>query len=336
MRIHDIGGELGLIERIRETHGAAIGDGLVLGLGDDAAIIEVPKGNQLVVTTDMLVERIHFRKDWSDYYSIGWKAAAVNLSDLAAMGAKPTFAFLSIAFTSREKVENLDRIYDGFADCLNRYGARIAGGDTNCAPDNLVLSVTQLGNVVNGRALRRTGAKQGDLILVTGTLGESAAGLALLTDLGAARAEKVDKGLLNTHRRPQPRVMAAVAAAATGKVHAAMDLSDGLLGDVKKLCAASKCGAKIDATAIPTSDTLRQVADLLGKDILSFALDGGEDFELLLVVAPEDLEAVSSAITDTGTPVTVVGEIVKSGVKVVGVDGVELNSESAGWDHFGL
>ena len=335
MNIKDIGGEDGFIERVRETHAGAVGDGLVLGIGDDAAVIETPAGSQMVVTTDMLVEHVHFRREWSDPYSIGWKSAAVNLSDIAAMGAEPTFAFLSIAFNETETVETLERIYDGFSDCLNRYGARLAGGDTNSTPDGMVISVTLLGSVKTGQAFTRAGARPGDILLVTGALGDSAAGLALLQEYGTPRAEKVDKGLLNLHRRPQPRVMASRVLVETGHVRAAMDLSDGLLRDLHKLCAASQVGARIDTAHLPISDAARSAAKMLSKDPVLLALQGGEDYELLLVVAPEHVDAVIEAVTAAGTPLVAIGEIQKSGRRIVAPNGVDdLDPGEGGWDHF--
>ncbi len=335
MRLSDIGGEFGWIERMRQAHGGASGLGLTLAIGDDAAVLEQEAGRQLVVTTDMLVEGVHFRRDWSDPYSVGWKSAAVNLSDIAAMGAEPTFAFISIAFPAEETVEFLDRLYDGFVDCLNRYGARLAGGDTNTSPDRLVLSVTQMGTVRTGQALTRGGARVGDALLVTGTLGDSAGGLALLSKHGLARAEKMSLELVQAHRRPQPRIVAAREAARTGKVHAAMDLSDGLAGDLQKLCAASHVGARLETAGLPLSEALCQCAAVLGLNAVDLALDGGEDYELLLAVAPADVEAVRAAMTSTGMPVSQVGEIVKSGLCIVAPNGQdELPTERRGWDHF--
>ncbi len=336
MRIDEVGGEFGWIARMQAAHAGASGKGLAVPIGDDAAVLDVPQGQQVVVTTDMLVERIHFRRDWSDAYSIGWKTAAVNLSDLAAMGAKPTFAFLSIAVTVRETVEVLDRLYDGFADCLHRYGAKLAGGDTNASKEDLVLSATLLGTVAHGQALTRTGARTGDLLLVTGTLGNSAMGLALLSQYELSRAEKVSKELISIHRRPQPRIVAAQAAAATGKVHAAMDISDGLAGDLKKLCAASGVGARLETSRLPISDDMRQAAVALGKDPVAVALEGGEDYELLLAVSPSDLDIVVRAIEGAGTSACVVGEVLKSGLRVIAPNGQdEWPTTADGWDHFG-
>jgi thiamine-monophosphate kinase len=335
MRISEIGGEHGLIERIRRNFSVAAGDSLTLGVGDDAALVDLSADSELVVTTDMLVESIHFRHDWSDPYSIGWKAAAVNLSDIAAMGAEPTYAFLSIAFTAEETLERLDRLFDGFVDCLTRYGSRLAGGDTNSAPEHMVISITQIGTVPRGQALRRDTARPGDILLVTGSLGGSAAGLALLEEYGVQKADKIDKDLITLHRRPQPRIVAARAAAGTGKVRAAMDLSDGLLGDAKKLSIASGTGLRIDTASLPITDSVRAAAELLGKDPVLFALTGGEDYELLMAVDPASVDEVTAAVNDAGVALTPVGEVQKSGIRVVALNGVDdLDIADSGWDHF--
>lgn len=335
MRIKDIGGEFGLIDRIRHTYSGSHGplDDLSVGIGDDAAVFD-PAGQHVVVTTDMLVEGVHFRRDWSDFYSIGWKAAAVNLSDIAGMGAEPTYAFISLAFGAGETVENMDRLYDGFVDCLNRYGARLAGGDTNSTPRNLVISVTLLGRVPAGRALTRSGARVGDHIVVTGTLGNSAAGLALLIEAGLARAEKLDKDLVNIHRRPQPRITASRVAAVTDGVHAAMDLSDGLAGDLAKLCHASGVGAVVHAASLPISDSARRVAEMVGKDPNTFALHGGEDYELLLSVAPDASAGLIRSLMEAGVPATVIGEMTKQGLRLETDEASEDLAAAGGWDHF--
>jgi len=335
MQLSDIGGEFGFIDHIRATFAATKADGLTVPLGDDAAVLDVPPNRQVVVTTDGLVEGVHFRRDWSDPYSIGWKAAAVNLSDIAAMGADATFAFVSLALPADETVEWLERLYDGLCDCLNRYGARLAGGDTNSSEGGLVITVTQLGTVPRGQALTRSRAKVGDILLVTGTLGDSGAGLALLSQCGAVQAEKINKSVVQAHRRPQPRVVAALAARETGHVHAAMDISDGLAGDLPKLCLASGgVGARINAAALPLSEALKAAAGELDQSPLDLALDGGECCELLLAVAPGDVEAVQAAVAATGTTLTPIGEVVRAGFRILGPDGADLPTERRGWDHF--
>ena len=334
MRLSEIGGEFGFIDRIRATYAGAKDDALALPLGDDAAVLNIPAGRQVVVTTDGLIEGIHFRREWSDFYSIGWKAAAVNLSDIAAMGADPAFAFVSLAVPPDETVEGLERLYDGLSDCLNRYGARLAGGDTSRTPGGLAITVTLLGTIPQGQALTRSGAKVGDVLLVTGTLGDAAAGLALLDAPGGPKAGKAASATMQAHRRPQPRVVAARAARETGLVHAAMDLSDGLAGDAAKLCAASGVGAVLNAAALPLSPALQAAAEHLGRPALDFALSGGEDFELLLAAAPGDAEALRAAVVATGTSLTVIGEVVRTGFRIAGLDGRDLPSDASGWDHF--
>ena len=334
MQLSEIGGEFGFIDHIRATFAGAKADGLIVPLGDDAAVLDVPTDRQVVVTTDALVEGVHFRRDWSDPYSIGWKAAAVNLSDIAAMGADPSFTFVSLALPAGETVEWLERLYDGLCDCLNRYGSRLAGGDTNSAGNSLVVSVTQLGTVPRGQALTRAGAKVGDILLVTGTLGDSAAGLALLMQCGPVQAEKVSHDAVQAHRRPQPRVVAGRAARLTGHIHAAMDISDGLAGDLPKLCAASVVGARINAEALPLSEAVRAAAKELDQSPLDMALDGGECCELLFAVAPGEVDAVQAAVAATGTTLTPVGEVLRAGFHILGPDGAELPTKRRGWDHF--
>ncbi|MGI4791440.1 MAG: thiamine-phosphate kinase [Janthinobacterium lividum] len=334
MLISEIGGEVGLIGRLRETYGSPAVDGLSLPIGDDAAILDVPSGQQVVVTTDLLIESVHFRRDWSDPYSIGWKAAAVNLSDMAAMGAVPTFTFVSLALPPEETVESVERLYDGLCDCLGRYGSKLAGGDTNSTPGGLVLNITQIGTIPAGQALKRTGAKVGDILLVTGTLGSSAIGQALLEQQGVLKAEKICRDLIQTHRRPQPRIVAALAARETGKVHACMDLSDGLAADLPKLCAASGVGARVEVSRLPLSEILTATADEMEWSGSDFALRGGEDYELLLAVAPSDVDEVSAAVTATGTNLTRIGEITRNGLHYVDAEGVDLAQPGTGWDHF--
>lgn len=334
MRISEVGGELGLIERLRAVYAGAAGGGLAIPIGDDAAVLDVPAGRQIVVTTDLLAEGVHFRRDWSDPYSIGWKAAAANLSDIAAMGADPTFTFVSLALPPDETVESLERLYDGLCDCLGRYGARLAGGDTNRSLSQLTVNITQMGTVPAGQAVKRTGAKPGDLLLVTGTLGDSAAGLLLLEKYGPARAEKLSRALVQAHRRPQPRVVAACAGRETGGLHGGMDLSDGLAADLPKLCAASGVGARIDVSKLPLSADLSAMEAELGLPARQLALTGGEDYELLLAVAPASVSAVSEAILATGTPLCVIGEITRAGLHFTDAAGNDLPPPAGGWEHF--
>jgi len=334
MRLSEIGGEFGWIDRVRSAQAGASGDGLAVAIGDDAAVLDVPLGRQVVVTTDLLLEGVHFRRDWSGFDDIGWKAAAVSLSDIAAMGADPTFAFVSLAFGPDEQVEDLDALYRGLSDCLARYGARLAGGDTNRTTGGLVLNVAQLGTVPQGRAWTRAGGRAGDVLLVTGTLGDSAGGLALLTRLGADEAARLSPILVAAHRRPSPRLEAARTLQKAGVVRAAMDISDGLAGDLPKLCAASGCGAQVDLAVLPVSDALRGAQGVLGQSAAEVALAGGEDFELLLAVAPGDVDAARAAVAATGMRLTAIGELTPTGLTLRGPDGEARPFLRRGWDHF--
>ncbi|MGO8671565.1 MAG: thiamine-phosphate kinase [Capsulimonadaceae bacterium] len=331
MRIHEIGGEFALIDRLasRSRAGGGTPHGMLVGIGDDAAVVRSAPGRDTVVTVDMLIEGVHFRRDWSDMYSIGWKCAAVNLSDIASMGADPDYAFLSLALTPADTVESVDDFYDGFLACLSEHGGALTGGDTNSSPGPFVAGVTLLGSVAAGRAVLRSGARPGDILLVTGSLGDSAAGLALLIageDAGGFGS------ILERHRRPTPRVAAGRAAAATGLVHAAMDISDGLAGDLPKLCAASNLGARIDAAALPISETARDAAVRLGRPVIEFAIAGGEDFELLLAVDPVGVEAVIHAVEAAGVAASAIGSIVPAGIEFAGLP-ADIRS-AGGWDHF--
>ncbi len=334
MKLVDIGGEFGWIDRVRGAQAGASAGGLAVAIGDDAAVLDVPPGRQVVVTTDLMLEGTHFRREWSGFDDIGWKAAAVNLSDIAAMGADPTFAFISLAFGPDEQVEDLDALYRGLSDCLARHGARLAGGDTNRTNGGLVLNVAQLGTVPPGRAWTRAGGQIGDILLVTGALGDSAGGLALLTRFGAGEAARLSPHLVAAHRRPSPRLEAAWALQKAGVVRAAMDISDGLAGDLPKLCAASGCGARVSLAALPVSDALRDAQGLLSQPALDIALFGGEDFELLLAVAPADVDAARAAVASAGTTLTVIGELTPTGLTLLGPDGEARPFLRRGWDHF--
>jgi thiamine-monophosphate kinase len=330
-----IGGEFALIDRIRQRVGAS-GGAVLLGIGDDAALLG-PSGtaSNLVVTTDLLIEDVHFRRSWCEPYLLGRKAAAVNLSDIAAMGGIPTATFLSIALPTNLTVEFVDDLIQGLDDCCKEFGSQIAGGDTNAAPDRLVISVTQIGTVFPTKAKRRTGARYGDRILVTGRLGDASAGLALLEKFGLAGAEKIAATAVRRQLSPTPRVAEGRIAGELGAVRAMMDLSDGLLGDLGKLCSASRTGAVVQMEAVPVGQGAKKTAAKLGANPLSYALYGGEDYELLIIVMAEAAQDVMVEIEkSTGTAVTDIGEIV-AGDTVWYVDAAgQRFAASAGWDHF--
>lgn len=339
--IGQIGGEFALIERIADLVNAYRED-LLVGIGDDAAVLRLGKSKRVtVVTTDMLLENVHFRLAWADPYRLGWKAVAVNLSDVAAMGARPTWTFSSIALAPDTPVPFVDELYRGMRDAAARYGSLVVGGDTNVSPSGpLVINITQLGVAARKKRLAlRSRALPGDVLIVTGAgLGNAAAGLALLEAQGRTCAEQICPEAVAAQLQPRPRVAEARAAVRTGAVSAMMDLSDGLVGDLGKLCRASQVGARVWRGDVPVGEAAGHAADFLAADAQAWALGGGEDYELLLAVRPESADDVCVAIGEAaGTPATIIGEITGgSGVVLADENGHEqIAAPGRGWDHFG-
>lgn len=335
MQLSEVG-EFGLIHRLSSIIGGRSGDasGITLGLGDDAAAFRPPEGRLLVATADMLVEGIHFRRDWMSSRALGWKSLAVNLSDIAAMGAEPHFALVCIAVDPATSVEYVEGLYAGMQELAARFGTRIAGGDTVRSRAGVTLSVTVVGSVEPERLATRDGARPGDVLVVTGSLGDSAAGCAALL-AGPKATETVPPAVLEAHRLPQPRVAEARAAVATDAVTALMDISDGLAGDLHHICEESGVGAEVDAAALPISDACREAAARLRLDPLQLALTGGEDYELLLAVTPEHVDEVRAVVAGaTGTATSVVGKIQPAGCALLLPDGTRAPLPVKGFQHF--
>lgn len=322
MNLNEIG-EFGLIEKLRaklKNRGA-----VRLGIGDDAALLESLRAP--LVTTDCLVEGVHFRRDWTSARSLGIKAIAVNVSDIAAMGGKPVAAFVSLALGARDDLAFVEELYDGMESACQLYDLTLCGGDVSRSPNALFLNVTVVGELASTRApLLRSGAQSGDAILVTGTLGDSAAGLALLqNDENSAREKSASTRnavslsdaardlLLQCHFEPTARlreIEAALQIAPTA-IHAALDLSDGIAGDAAHIARTSSVSLRIETARLPLSEACREAARVLARDAKNWALFGGEDYELLLCVAPEKAEQIAREITRaTGTRATVIGHCV--------------------------
>lgn len=328
-------GELGLIQRLIDK-GFLVrsAPGLVVGAGDDAAVLPGPNGMYTLVTTDMLTERMDYLHDWITPYELGWKCVAANVSDIAAMGGQPTWTLPSIGLKPGTEVEYVDELYRGMAECARSFGSVIAGGDTNSVKGDDVLSITQLGQVDPSKLMLRSGAHIGDRILVTGHLGDSRGGLELLLKHGPEETRRLFPCLAEAHLMPMPRVKEAQSAVETGAVHAMMDISDGLGADLPKLCKASGVGAVLYAGKLPISDELRRAADMLGMDAVELAVSGGEDFELLMAVDPARVNDVIEAILVAGTCSHEIGEVVDATSGVMLRDGVGSRAISSGWEHF--
>lgn len=292
--------------------------GVVLGVGDDAALLRVPAGEELAVTTDTLVAGRHFSED-TPPEDIGWKSLAVNLSDLAAMGAKPRWFTLALTLRLADP-SWLDGFARGLRALAEQSGIALVGGDTTQGP--LSITITAMGTLPKGSALRRSGAKAGDLVCVTGTLGDAALALRMRDD------EKLPASMKRRLDRPLPRNDAGLAL--RGVAHAVIDLSDGLAGDLAHILDASKVGAEIRADHLPMSDEFRALAPV--EQRLALQVAGGDDYELCVCIAPSDLESIVGKI---GVPLTVIGKITKKkGLRFVDATGKTIRQDFDAYRHF--
>jgi thiamine-monophosphate kinase len=277
-----------------------------LGIGDDAAAWSPSAGALVVATTDMLVEGVHFRLDWTSPRDLGWKSLAVNLSDLAAMGATPGRALISVALLP-DQTALLGEMYEGLSDLARLTGTRVVGGDTVRSPGPLVVNVALIGEAEPGWLLRRDGALPGDLLVLTGTVGASAAGLALLLDGDRDRLSRPEAApLLAAHHRPAPRLAAGRTLAALG-LRCAIDVSDGVASEAGHLARASGVAIQLDTDRLPLEPAaVALFGDAKARDL---ALSGGEDYQLLFTVPEARLADVTAALGDEDRP-TVVGRVV--------------------------
>jgi thiamine-monophosphate kinase len=327
-------GERGLIARLRQRLRVP-GPDVMVGIGDDAAAMHW-SGGTLLLTTDTLLEGIHFRRSTATLRDIGAKAIAVNVSDIAAMGGEPCYALVALALPPTLGVGDVDELYAGIEDMARQHGVTVVGGDTCAAPDGIVLSVTLVGRVV-GAPLRRNGARPGDAVLVTGTLGASAAGLAVLEEGPHGLPPAVVDAVVRPHRVPTPRVTESGLIRASGWATAMIDLSDGLVTDLGHIATESRVGARVDVDALPVSDATRAAAGALRVDPLGWALSGGEDYELLFTAIPDRAADLVRDVTQrTGTPVHRIGEIrpPDEGVRFLDRSGRPC-AALPGFDHFG-
>lgn len=294
-------GEFGLIDFINAHFHAPAG---MVGIGDDCAIVPGPDEDTLV-STDMLLEGIHFLRAHATPEDIGWKAAAVNMSDIAAMGGIPVATFLSIALPKDAQGEWAERFIKGYAEISTKYGVPLLGGDTTSSLRDIAINVGIKGRCDHGKALGRGGAKVGHTIFVTGPLGDSGAGLkALLT--GIERTPEVEK-LIYRHLRPEPRLAEGQKLLSTNIVGAMMDLSDGLASDLGHILRASKVGAQVDLNALPLSAELVEVCRKQRWRARTLAASAGEDYELLLTGPAEIASAVDFPLYPVGTITDTIG-----------------------------
>ncbi len=330
MLVGDIG-EFMLIDRLAARLRPA-GSGVRVGIGDDAAVIATGGARDLVFTTDTMVQGVHFRADFASPWQVGWKALASTVSDIGAMGAVPKVAIVSIAVPADTPVDTLTELYDGLAASGEFHRTDVVGGDTVRTDGPVVVTVAATGECSAGQAVTRSGARPGDVVVVTGTLGDSAAGLALLT-AGKGDIPSFTK-LVERHLKPTARLNEGLLLANAGAT-ALIDISDGLVQDAGHLAEAGGVGIEIRLDRIPTSQALQAAGKALGVNPAAWILAGGEDYELLATMNEEDARNMQEQLKQSeAAPLAVIGVVVEEkGVRVLDADGELLNTPN-GWDHF--
>jgi thiamine-monophosphate kinase len=322
-------GEFDLIRRFFERDAAGQGaqQGVLLGIGDDAALLRLPDGSDLVAAVDTIVAGRHFPPA-TDAHSIGHRALAVNLSDMAAMGANPAWATLSLTMPIADAAW-LQEFSSGLLDLAREHGVALVGGDTTRGP--LTVSVQILGSVPRGAALRRSGAKAGDLLVATGTLGDSGAGLAFALNAPRDLNRSIVDELIQRFDYPIPRVRFGIAARQSAS--AAMDISDGLVGDLPKLAAASGVHAHVQVERLPLSAALR--AAVSETQAREWALAAGDDYELLLAVSPAMYPKLEASARQLNLTLSIIGELSSGSGVSWSLHGVDYKPAVTGYDHFG-
>ena len=354
MKLYAIG-ELSLLKTIRRRFTVKSKD-VIVGIGDDTAVIK-PSGNNLLATTDMMVEGIHFDLNLITPYQLGFKLVSVNVSDIYAMGGRPQYLLLDIALNKNTEQSFVNRLFDGIRCAMKLYGVSLIGGDISSSRKDIVIAATLIGDVK--KHIKRSGSKPGDRIYVTGNLGDSACGLEVLKrlkqadgcqspqatrrgELSAVSKKQIAvlsklglswntvKPLLRRHLMPEARNPKEFAEYATAMI----DLSDGLFIDLSRLCDESKTGAKIFMERIPVSGKMRTASSLLGLDAMKLACSVGEDYELLFTASPTS-PIPSLLRRGLGeVKITHIGDIVKSGRKIIDKNGREKKFSPSGYQHF--
>ena len=328
-------GEFSLIASIRRRMEGKYPPEVALGIGDDCAVLQPQAGMEWVITTDTQVEDVHFRREWLTPYQIGWRAMAVNLSDLAAMGAQPFGALAALTLPAATEAAFFDRLLDGLCDLGLRCNCPLIGGNLARDPAHLTLTLTVLGRVPLGTSVRRGGARAGDEIFVSGRLGGAAAGLQTFLRT-IPLADAVSAALRQRYTQPQPRVREAIFLRASGYLTSMIDLSDGLAGDLAHLCEESGVGAQLAAEALPLQAGVREVAAVLDEDPLALALRGGEDFELCCTAVPGTLAPLLDEFRARfDIDLTRVGVMTSErALRLVQADGSEAPLAPQAFDHF--
>jgi thiamine-monophosphate kinase len=335
VKIRDLG-EFGLIARIKDRLPTPPSS-VLKGIGDDASVTAPAPGKETVTTADLLVEGVHFDFSLQSPYSLGKKALAVNISDIAAMGASPKYAFLSLAIPQGMKLQNLDLFIKGFLEIACNYKIFLLGGDTSASPGPFFINVGLIGEGNRENLVFRSGARPGDDLYVTGTLGDSLFGLMIARSGGKRRLSPEEEYLLKRHFDPTPRAREGRALGEKGLVRSMIDLSDGLLADLGHICEESGTGARLWAERLPLSPALRRMAARQGRPAWEAALRGGEDYELLFSAPPQHAARIATLGRRWSCGVARIGRIEPPGVGLVieSEDGPVDPRLFRGYDHFG-
>lgn len=340
MELKDIG-EFGLIKRLTKNI-TLYKERVIVGVGDDVAVVKTEAEKYLLLTCDILIEGTHFTKETITPYQLGKKVVAINVSDIAAKGGIPKQALISIGLPKDTKVVYVDEIYGGIKEQSKKFNIDIVGGNTALSKDKIFIDLFLVGEIKPDLLLLRSGAKPDDKILVTGNLGDSSAGLKIIENqdlkLEDIKFEKKYKTKLKqAHLSPNPRLLESRIIAKSNFANSMMDISDGLSSDLAKICEASNVGAIIWEEKIPVSKETLAFAKSIGKSPFNFALRGGEDYELLFTIPKENVEIIIKKIQrETKTKVTEIGEIKdrKFGIKIVKTNGEMTPLNTYGWNHF--
>ncbi|MBI3399048.1 MAG: thiamine-phosphate kinase [Deltaproteobacteria bacterium] len=328
-------GELGLIKKLAAQF-ATSHPRIIKGIGDDASVTLQDETKYLLCTTDTLVEDIHFSLKYTPSYNLGRKAVSISLSDIAAMGGTPTFLLVSIVFPPTTPIDFIELFYKGIKEKAQEFGVGLIGGNTSSSPDKIVISTTMLGEVPKDQVLFRKGASVGDAIYVTGYLGDSALGLKVWQQKGSTVIiDPFLKDAMLAHIDPHPRVKEGIIIAERRLATSMIDLSDGLISDLRHIVEESVVGAKVLLKQIPISTSLKRWILEHPQDIM-LSLAGGEDYELLFTASPNNARLIEIMAKEIGAPVTRIGEIVPKELCITVLDenGKVVPLTTEGFEHF--
>ncbi len=333
MKFNEIG-EFGFIESVRKQCRTSPKN-VIKGIGDDCAVFRANPNRVFLFTTDMLVEDVHFLMDKITPYQLGWKAVAVNLSDIAAMGGIPLHALISIGIPVKTEVELIKDLYRGMNDICSHYNVNVLGGDTVASKDKLIINVSLLGDGEEHSVLYRHGASQGDKICLTGNVGDSSTGLKILKNEILVTGDR-RKHFIKAHNEPWPLIETGRIIANSQLATTMIDLSDGLLSDLGHICEESKVGASIFKEQIPISKELRLLSSRGNFNPLESALSGGEDYILLFTVPEKNIHAIKQLSREKVIwPLFMIGEITKEeGIRLIDRNGKSTFIRPKGFDHF--